>query len=162
MKQKDPKIWPQIQSLKNSIKEVDGEQEYQGFPIENLDNTVDQCKVHVLADLQRLEEEIRQRLEWTDVNLLQALLVFLETQNWQRRDSISDTVTDGSDDVGMADIRASLEYIVSIFRTPLQSRGVCLATIQDELEEAVSYARSCLPIGRENYKKNMVQVTCVS
>ena len=141
---------------------MDGEQEYQGFPIENLDNTVDQCKVHVLADLQRLEEEIRQRLEWTDVNLLQALLVFLETQNWQRRDSISDTVTDGSDDVGMADIRASLEYIVSIFRTPLQSRGVCLATIQDELEEAVSYARSCLPIGRENYKKNMVQVTCVS
>ena len=162
LKQKDPKIWPQIQSLKNSIKEVNGEQQYQGFPIENLDNTVDQCKVHVLADLQRLEEEIRQRLEWTDVNLLQALLVFLETQNWQRRDSISDTVTDGSDDVGMADIRASLEYIVSIFRTPLQSRGVCLATIQDELEEAVSYARSCLPIGRENYKKNMVQVTCVS
>ena len=70
MKQKDPKIWPQIQSLKNSIKEVDGEQEYQGFPIENLDNTVDQCKVHVLADLQRLEEEIKHRLEWTDVNLL--------------------------------------------------------------------------------------------
>ena len=67
LKQKDP---PQIQSLKNSIKEVDGEQEYQGFPIENLGNTVDQCEVHVLADLQRLEEEIKQRLEWTDVNLL--------------------------------------------------------------------------------------------
>ena len=71
---------------------MDGEQEYQGFPIENLDNTVDQCKVHVLGDLQRLEEDIKQRFEWTDVNLLRALLVFLETQYRRRRDGVSDTV----------------------------------------------------------------------
>ena len=61
--QKDPKEWPQIQLLKKKLKEVEGKQEYQGFPIANFDATVDQCKVHVLADLKRLEREIKQRLE---------------------------------------------------------------------------------------------------
>ena len=85
--QKDPKEWPQIQLLKKKIKEVEGKQEYQGFPIATFDATVKQCRDHVLADLKRLEGEIKQRLEWTDTGLLRALLVFLATQNWQEKDS---------------------------------------------------------------------------
>lgn len=49
--QKDPKEWVQIELLKNNIKEVEGKREYQGFPVPDIDATVDQCKVHVLADL---------------------------------------------------------------------------------------------------------------
>ena len=66
---------------------------YQGFPIANFDATVDQCKVHVLADLKRLEREIKQKLEWTDIGLSRALLVFMETQNWQEKNT-------GSNDEG--------------------------------------------------------------
>ena len=51
---------------------MEGKQEYQGYPIANCDATVDQCKVHVLADLKRLEGEIKQRLEWTDTGLLRS------------------------------------------------------------------------------------------
>ena len=85
--QKDPKEWVQIELLKNNIKEVEGKREYQGFPVPDIDATVDQCKVHVLADLKRLESEIKHRLEWTETSLLRALLVLLETQNWQEKES---------------------------------------------------------------------------
>ena len=76
--------WRQICTMQRNIKEVDGKQGYWSCPVESLDNTTDYHKVHVLADLDRLKEEIKQRLEWTDVNLLQALLVFRDTQ--QRKD----------------------------------------------------------------------------
>ena len=59
----------------------------------------------------------------------------------------------GNGDEDMADIRAAVQRLISTFRTPLESRGVCMATIQDELEEAVEYARKCLAIGRESYRK---------
>jgi len=142
--QKDPKEWTQIQLLKKQIKEVEGKPEYQGVPIVDFDATVDKCKVHVLADLERLEREIKQRLEWTDTDILRALLAFVETQNWQEKDSDKDSEQD---------IRAAVQCLVSTFRIPLESRGVCSASIQDELEEAVDYARKYLAIGTESYRK---------
>lgn len=72
--------------------------------------------------------------------------MFLETQNCQEKDTGSD------DEEGMADVRAAMQSLISTFHTPLQSRGVCVATIQDELEEAVEYARKYHAIGKDSYK----------
>ena len=66
---------------------------------------------------------------------------------------------DSSDDHdGMLDlddfveVRAAVEYIISILHIPLEAKGMCVASIQDEVED-VSYARKYLPIGSENYHK---------
>ena len=64
-----------------------------------------------------------------------------ETKSWQSR---------GSDD-RMTDVKGAAEYIVSIFREPLESRGVCISSIQDEVEEAVEYAQQYLAIGKDRY-----------
>lgn len=93
---------------------------------------------------------MKDRLEWTDTNLLRAFLVFVETQSWMQRDDRSKDDTDSDD---MADIGEAVEYIISVFHTPLETKGVCIATIQDELEEAVRYARSYLPIASESYQR---------
>ena len=53
----------------------------------------------------------------------------------------------------MIEIRAALDRIVSTFHAPLESKGVSLETIQDELEEAVDYARTYLPIGTESHRR---------
>ena len=148
--QTDPNEWTQIQLLKKHIKEVEGKQEYQGFPIVNFDTTVDRCKFHVLADLERLEKGIKQRLEWTDTGLLRALLVFLEIQSWQEKD----TGSHSEEDSHMADIRAAVQCFISTFRTPLASRGVCMATIQDELEGAVENTLALVKKARERYGKS--------
>ena len=40
-----------------------GSQEYQGMALQNTDAILEQCKVHVLADLQKLDYRIQERLE---------------------------------------------------------------------------------------------------
>lgn len=145
--QKDPSQWPKLKLLRQSTKEVDGEQQYQGVPLDNLDAAVDQCKTHVVADVERLREKMKERLGWTDTELLRALLVLVETQSWQQKDP------DAEDDENMTELQAAVQYITSAFHAPLESKEVCVSAIQDELEQAVEYARAYLPIATESYRK---------
>ena len=146
--EKDPSQWQTVQLVHNRIKEIDGHKEYQGVPLQNIDDCLDRCKAPALADIQRLHEQLKTRLEWSDVNLLRAILVFLETQSWLQRNDPSNDDPDSDD--GLANIRAALDLIITAFHAPLESKGVALETIQDELEEAVGYARRYLRIGTQN------------
>ena len=149
-----PIEWPTVKLVKGRLKDVGDQKEYQGVALQNFDSTLEQCKKHVMDDIRRLEQKIKERLEWSDIQLLRSILVFLETQSWQSRFS-----EDSSDDDGMldlddfAEVRAAVEYIISIFRIPLEAKGMCVASIQDEVEDVVSCARKYLPIGSENYRK---------
>ena len=77
--EKEPCQWPTVKLIKTQIKEIDGVREYQGIPVGNFDDCVQQCLIHVLADLHRVEENIKNRLEWSDLKLLRSILVFLKT-----------------------------------------------------------------------------------
>lgn len=147
-----PGEWPTVKLVKSRLKDVGDEKEYQGIALRNFDAILEQCKKHVQDDLLRLEQKIKERLEWTDVKLLRSILVFVETQSWQK--SFSDH-SDGAmvnlDD--FAEVREAVEYIVSFFRIPLEAKGMSVLSIQDEVEDVVSYARKYLPIGSENYRK---------
>jgi len=80
---------------------------------------------------------MRGRLEWSDVKMLRAILVFLDAQSWcpSPRSEQSDTDEEESD---LAEMREAVEYITSNFREPLEAKGVTLAN--DEVEEIVLYA----------------------
>ena len=81
-----------------------------GFSKNFTDDMLAQCSHQALADLQKLDGKMREWLEWTDVKLLQSILVYLDTHNWtapmaERSQSGSDfEEEDGADD--MAEIRA--------------------------------------------------------
>ena len=51
------------------------------------------------------------------------------------------------------DFAEAVEYLISIFHIPLEAKGMCVASIQDEVEDVVSYARKYLPIGSEIWYK---------
>lgn len=146
LQSKDPREWPSVELLKSRMKVVDGGKEYQGTSFTGFDAALDQCKAHVVKDLEQLCVKIKERLEWSDVQLLRALLAFIETQNWVERD-------DDEDDQASDNVRSAVEYIVSVFRVPLEAKGMCVATIYDELEEVMLYARKFLPIGTEAYSR---------
>jgi len=94
-----------------------------------------QCACIALEDLQELATQIRSRLEWSDVQLLRSALAFLDTRSWYCSQADSD-----EDD--MASIKSAVESLSSHSREPLEAIGVSLASIQDEIEEAVDYARN--------------------
>ena len=77
--------------------------------------------------------------------MLRFILVFLDTQSWVKN---ADTEADD-----LSEIVAAVEYITSHFREPLEVVSANLASIQDEVEEVVDYARKYLSIQSESYQK---------
>ena len=99
-----------------------------------FDSALERCRTDPIADLHRLEQVIKDRLRWSDLQLLRSLSVFLETQSWMRRDEPDSSETDQS---FFMEILQAVEYLVALFRAPLEAKGVCIASIQDELEDIV-------------------------
>ena len=75
----DPLEWPTAKLVHNQI----SDSEYQGTKLKHFNDIVlVSRKDHALTDVSHLEERLRQRLEWSDIKLLRALLIFLDTQTW--------------------------------------------------------------------------------
>ena len=80
----DPLLWPTVQLVCNRVKEEDGHKLYQGSVLSNYTPAVlKQCAGQALSDIKRLQEKLRERLEWSDTDMLRAILAFLDTQNWR-------------------------------------------------------------------------------
>ena len=122
---KDPREWPSVKLVnKERMKFVSEESRYQGVKL-MLHNqiTLENCKKDVLNDLQRLSVKLKERLEWSDTQLLRSFLVFNDTKNWIHR------LGECNDDVSIGEIVNAVEYITGIFRSPLEAKGMCLSSI---------------------------------
>ena len=69
------------------MKNEGGENVYQGVTLKKYDTaTLSYCLREALADLERLTEKMRERLEWSDTNLLRAFSnAKLDEKECQRR-----------------------------------------------------------------------------
>ena len=149
----DPLVWPTVQLVCNRIKEDKGHKVYQGSVLGNYSPAVlKQCADEALSDIKRLEEKLRERLEWSDMDMLRAILAFLDTQNWR---------IVGEEGDSLADIRSAVEVITTHFRVPLEAKEVDLCSIQDEVEEAVQYARNFLNVSQNTHRKVWYQLHTV-
>lgn len=82
----DPFEWHTVKLLLGRIKDEGGEKSYQGAVLKNFSDAVQESlKQDALHDLTRLDEKMREQLKWSDIKLLRALLLFLETQSWAKR-----------------------------------------------------------------------------
>ena len=79
----DPLTWPTVKLVCSRIRDDDGGKVYQGSVLANYNlTTLKACANSALADLERLEERMKSRLEWSDLELLRVILVFLDTKSW--------------------------------------------------------------------------------
>ena len=82
------------------------------------------CKRHALADLKRLDDCMRDRLELSDVDLLRSILVVLDTRSWLLREEneLEESEIDGrDDDDNLMEIKSAFEKITDFFRAPLEA-----------------------------------------
>lgn len=138
--------WPTLKLIKTRIKLEEGNNHvYQGVSLQGYSaSLLQQCATQALADLKRLDSAMRNRLEWSDVEMLRSILVFLDTQSWCKSgDSESDE---------LEEINAAVEYITTHFREPLEAVSMNISSIRDEIEEIVDYARKYLSIRTESYQ----------
>ena len=149
----DPLLWPTVKLVCSRVKDEDGNKIYQGAILSNYNPTVlKACGNKALADINRLEKKMKTRLEWSDVKMLRAIFVLLDTQSWHLLPRCDHSNTEEEED-DLAEIREAAEYVTSHFRKPLEAKGVTLASFQDEIEEIVPYARKYLNISSEGYQK---------
>ena len=95
---------------------------------------------------------MRSRLEWSDVDLLRSILLFLDTQSWQLQ-----ATEESSEDDRLSEVKAALVSITDVFRAPLEARRINITSSLDEVED-VEYARAYLRIGCDSYKKIWYQL----
>ena len=82
------------------------------------------CKRHALADLKRLDDCMRDRLELSDVDLLRSILVVLDTRSWllHEENELEESEIDSrDDDDNLMEIKSAFEKITDFFRTPLEA-----------------------------------------
>ena len=135
---RDPLQWPTVKVVLSRITDVDGSTLYQGAHVFNYSpSSIASLSRQALADLTRLKESMLSRLKWSDLNLLKAFLVFIVTQNWQKKESED-----------MVEMKSAVETINSQFSKPLEIKGFSLTMVYDELDDVVGYARKFLNIER--------------
>ena len=152
----DPLEWPTVKLLLGRMKDEGGDKTYQGTVLKNFSPAArEKTKQDALTDLTGLNEKMKERLEWSDTKLLRCLLVFLDTQTWAKCSSapLADRDDDLDEDSRLDEVKKSVEHIATHFRLPLEAKGVSLAALSDEIEEAVEYTRTYLDIGRIEYRK---------
>ena len=148
----DPKEWPTCMLICGRVKDDNGQKVYLGAVLSEYNSIALQaCADTAIADARRLEDSMKARLEWSDLKLLRAILAFVDTQNWHA--SVSPSEVEGEDDARLSEVREAVELITSEFKEPLEAKAVDLASIQDEVEEIVLYARKFLSINVEGYQK---------
>ena len=84
------------------------------------------------------------------MELLKSILVFLDTHSWAINKSTEHNSDSGfSQNCGnMEHIIAAADYIISLFRHPLEAKGDSISSFK----EIVSFERNYLNIEQENYK----------
>ena len=126
---------------------------HQGSELHHFRNTtIKSCADQALSDLKSLDEQMRARLEWSDVDLMRSILLFVDTQSWQGSEGSS------NDDDRLSEIKLALVNITDVFRAPLKAKGADFTSILDEIEDIVDYARTYLRIGCDSYKKVWYQL----
>ena len=145
----DPLDWPTVKLVCNRLSD---DKEYQGTTLQRYsDSALRYCKDQALADVSRLESKMRERLEWSDVKLLRAILIFLDTQTW--RCVVANATDSSCSDKSLTEVLMAVELIATMFREPLEAAGINLLVLQDQIAEVVEYARSYLSIESEEYHK---------
>ena len=145
MAEQDFVEWPTLKLVMSRIKREGDKHVYQGSTLEGYSTTlVQECGTVACTDLNNLDREMRTRLEWSDTEMLRSIITFTDTQSWAQN------VNADTDDI--ADILSAVECITTHFREPLLTVGTNLATIRDEVEEIVEYARRYLSIQSESYQ----------
>ena len=152
----EPKHWPTVRLVLSRISEEGTERLYRGGSLTRYDDsTVSTCSVEALGDLQRLSSKFKERLAWSDMQLLRSILVFLDTCSWaprRRRPADSDSEQEEQYEDDKAEVRAAADHISTIFHEPLEAKGACLVSLSDEVDEVVDFCRNYLDV-LEDYKK---------
>ena len=149
----NPVEWPLTKVVLSRLNDANGGKVYQGSELHNFkETTIKSCGDQALADLKSLDNHMRARLEWSNVELMRSILLFLDTQSWQ------DCEESSTKEDRLSELKSALLRVIDVFRAPLEAKGADPTSILDEIEDIIDYATTYLRIGSDDYKKVWYQL----
>ena len=125
--------------MDNLLESADGKMTYQGIELHHFNDVVNSCRQQALSDLRKLDDELKERLSWSDTKLMRAIMVFLDTQAWYSHKT---------DESFSLQLTEAVSMLVENFRAPLEAKATDLAAIQEEAKEMLDYAHQYLRVDR--------------
>ena len=125
----NPVEWPITKVVLSKLKDENRGKVHQGSGLHHFrDTTTKACQDQALANLKSLDDKMQTRLEWSDVDMMRLILLFLNTQSWQgsERSSSNDDDDDDDDDNRLSEIKAAFVSTTDVFRAPLEAKRVNL------------------------------------
>ena len=112
----DPVEWPVTKEVLSRLKNDNGGKVYHGSELHRfIVTTAKSCADQALSNLIYLDSKMRAHLEWSDVNLMRSILLFLDTQSWQ--DNFEEAT--GSES-RLSEIKSALVTSLKFFVLPLK------------------------------------------
>ena len=121
--------WPTYSSVLKSITQEDGNHLYQQTALARLHAAQQHYSSHCEQYCTAVTTCLRSRLEWTYIEFVRDVILFLATQGWQKL----------ADEEGEGYVQA-IDRLISKFKVPLEASGVVVAKVADEFCDMLVYA----------------------
>ena len=140
--------WPTYSAVLKKLMDRDGEVEYQ---LQTLTH-VSQAKAHYSDNAAGYCSSVisclNSRLAWTDLQFVRDVVVYLETQGWQKLvdEEFTPDIDSENDPMG------PIERLGQRFQIPLESAGVDIDRLPEEFREMVLHATQFISLSTMGYR----------
>ena len=141
--------WPTYSSTLKSITQEDGKQLYQQQLLKNFAEAEHHFSSHCEEYCTSVTSCLRSRLEWTDLEFVRDVILFLATQGWQK---LADEDSQSEPSETIPSYIPAIGRLCSKFKIPLEAAGVVVAQIVDEFHDMLLYATQFISLSSTNYQ----------
>ena len=129
-----------------SITQEGGNKLYQQQVLTNFDAAQKHYLSHCEEYCTAVTSCLRSRLEWTNLEFVREIILFLATQRWPK---LADEEAESSDSEGYVQ---AIDCLISKFKVPLEVSGVVVAKVVDEFRDMLLYATQFISLSSTNYQ----------
>jgi len=141
--------WPVYNSTLQKLTEEDGQTNvYQLQKLKNLREVKSMFENNYKVYCTKITNCIKQRLEWSDLQLFRDVIEILATQGWQK---IVDEL-EHQDESGTTEPWLSVKRLSTRFKLPLESAGTDVDAVLSEFKDMVEYAIQFFSLSTMDYQ----------
>ena len=140
--------WPNYSATLTNITQEGGSNFYQQHILRNLLEAERYYQAHFDEYCTSVTTCFKSRLEWTDIEFVRDVILFLATQGWQK-------LADEENEAGTGSTPSYTEAIVHLtskFKVPLESACAVVANVGDELSDLLQYAIQFISLSSTSYQ----------
>jgi len=153
LKKKPLSKWDTYATVVKKVSLANGKHVYQGQELKRYENATSYFENHYSEICQLVVENLRTRLQWSDMQLFRDIIFLLATQGWEKilkEDEVVNISED--DDVDDQSSLDAVDRLVNRFRIPLTSAGADITEVRQEFISMVEYSCQFISLSTMNYK----------